>query len=288
VHRSRRAGAAAPSATMAGVTDGRRGIPPLALVAFLGALTLGAALLGATEAPSVRPGPAAMWQTFLDRTAAAGTLAFTSVTTTTGAVTSVARSEGVIDFSARNARRVSVVRSPHFPAQWTEEVVLGDVPYERLGIDRAGRPRFAGVWTRLSAFEVAPLPPLAGAPSPQVAAERPLMRRVRSAVLSGVATTEYELSAVSITCVGAAGERTSETTRSFTWIDGDGRIRGFANATDVVLGGFESKVQTLTSFSQFGIPVTISAPAPLAGSAGSSTTAVKPTIPLAGCLVTQG
>lgn len=257
-------------------------------MAFLGALTLGAALLGATEAPSGRPGPATMWQSVLDDTASAGTLAFTSVTTTTGAATSVTRSVGTIDFSARNARRVSVVRSPHFPAQWTEEVVVGGVPYERLGVDRAGRPRFVDVWTRLSAFEVAPLAPLAGAPSPLVAAERPLMRRVGTTVVSGNSTTEYELSAVSITCVGAAGERTSETTRSFIWIDGDGRIRGFAGTTDVVLGGFESKVQTLTSFSQFGIPVTISAPAPVAGSVGSPTSAVKRTTPLAGCLVTQG
>jgi len=273
---------------MAGVTAGRRGIPPLVLVAFLGALTVGAAWLGATEAPSDRPGPATMWQMFLAQTASARTLAFSSVTATTGAVTSVTRSDGVIDFSARNARRVSVVRSPHFPAQWTEEVVVGGVPYERLGIDRAGRRRFVGVWTRLSAFAVAPLPPLAGAPPPQIAAERPLLRRVGATRLSGVATTEYELFAVSITCVGAAGQRTSETIHSFAWIDGDGRIRGFENTTDVVLGGFESKVQTLTSFGQFGIAVTIGAPAPVAGPVGSSTTAVIATTPLAGCLVTQG
>jgi hypothetical protein len=273
---------------MAGVTAGRRGIPPLALVAILGVLTVGAGWLGATEAASGRAGPATMWQSFLDQTAGAGTLAFTSVATTTGAVTSVTSAKGVIDFSTTSARQVSVVRSPHFPAQWTEEVVADGVPDERLGVDRAGRPRFVRVWTRLGTFEVAPFPPLAGPPSPQLAAERPLMRRVGTTRLSGVATTEYELSAVSITCVGSAGQRTTETMRSFTWIDGDGRIRRFENTTDAVLGGFESKVRTLTSFGQFGIPVTIRAPALVSGSVGSTRTAGRPTTPLAGCLVIQG
>jgi len=270
---------------MTAVAAGARAIVAPAVLALVGALTAGAAWLGVAEAPS-ESGTGARWQNLLADTMAPGSLSFVSVTRTTGAVASVATSEGWIDFSTHDAHRVSVVRSPNFPAQWSEDVVVGGRGYEHLGADAPKRRPLAGAWTPLDAFAVAPLPALAGEPAPEIGDEWPVLRRVGTVRLSGIITTEYELSAVSVTCVGAAGQRSSETTHSSAWVDGDGRIRQFENTTDVALGGFESAVVTVTVFGHFGAPASINTPARVAGRAGSSNTPSRGPSPLAGCLVT--
>ena len=260
---------------------GRRPPQPIALITLVAALTGVAAWLGVIESPHA-PAETA-WQGFLSSTEAAGTLVFSSVTTTSGEAGGVERTTGVVDFSTRDAAEVSVVRGPQSPDQWSEVVVVGGSAYERPGSDVAGGRRFRGEWTRLSSFAVVPFDPLTG-PSPDAApVGGPSLQRVGTMSLGGVATTEFRLSPVTITCVAGDGDQRSENVSSTVWVDSDGRIVQFENLTAVAVAGVQSAVLTVSRFGRLGVPVAVDLPLAVAPAPTARNRAPDP---LAGCLLT--
>lgn len=264
------------------MSAGRRPLPPVILIAALGLLTGTAAWLGVAGSPTGRA-PSA-WQSFVSSTTAAGTVAFRSVVTTTGASDSVERAYGVLDFVRRAATEVSVVQGPGSPAQWNEVVVFGGTAYERPGSDGGGA-RFNGTWTPLPSFVVSPFAPLSGDSQDAPALGGPSLRRVGATSVGGVATTEYVLTPVGITCEGSGGGQRSENVSSTVWVDDSGRIVKFENLTAVAVAGVQSAVLTVTTFDGFGLPVTVDSPRRVASAP------VRPapvSDPLAGCLLTPG
>ncbi|HUA95178.1 MAG TPA: hypothetical protein VMB82_06580 [Acidimicrobiales bacterium] len=258
-------------------------VTPARVMALVVVLTGTAAWLGVSQAPTTsnRPG----WARLVHSTTAAGSLAFSSVTVTSGAVNSVERDRGLIDFSRRDATEVSVVRSRQLSAQWNEVAVVGSTAYERSGTDLPDGHRFEGAWTRLATFAVAPLPALVGSDRGAVPIGGPTLTRVATATIGDTTTVEYRLSPVSITCLDANGGRRVEMVESSAWVDAQGRIRRFADLTTVAVGSFKSTVFTVTDFGRFGTAVSVTAPNLVGGS--DATRSTDPgTDALAGCLVT--
>jgi hypothetical protein len=265
------------------VSAGRRPLLSTALVVLLGAASGGAAWLGVAESPK-RPAPSP-WQGFVSSTVSTGSLAFESVTTTTGAADSIERARGVVDFSRRDASEVSVVLGRDSPAQWNEIEVVSGSAYERAGTDRPGRPLFSSVWTPLASFVVPPFPPLTGRGQEAPPVGGPSLRRVSASVVGGVAATEYQLAPVGLTCVRGDGDQRSENVSSTVWVDGNGRIVRFENLTAVAVAGVQSAILTVTTFTRFGAPI---APGPPVRAAEAPAGPGPETDPLAGCLLTPG
>jgi hypothetical protein len=217
-------------------------------------------------------------------TVSARTLTFQSVTTTSGASESVVLATGVIDFPRHDATEEDVERGPGAPPQWNEVVVFAGSAYERPATDRAGVPRFVGVWTSQSSFAVAPFAPLSGPTQDSPPLGGSSLRRVAATSVGGVSAIEYQLSPVGITCVLGDGDQRSESVSSTIWVDASGRILKFENLAVVAEAGVQSVVLTVTTFDRFGAAVAVDPP--LRVGAGPPSRPVGN--PLAGCLLTPG
>jgi hypothetical protein len=264
------------------------------MVAVLLGLSGFAAWLGVDESPAAPPGQTT-WQRFIADTKAAGTLSFSSVSILRGQSVSTNRTSGVVDFPGAEGIELTVVESAGFPSQWIETAVVSGKAFQRLGRNGTlGRhlPRFSGPWLRqVDGLSVVPLGQIAGPGLPSTAAEIPVhLVAVGTSRVDGVATTEYRVSSVVISCPGASlGRPALESTITHAWVDDQGRIRRFSESDADIFatpnGPQATSDSVETTFGHFGTSVTVTAPAKVLGPPAGRPAPPK-TDPLAGCLVT--